>query len=635
MSTAADRPPARPPSALILRGDSRRIPLADGSVHGVVTSPPYYSLRAYDGVNPSRWPPVDYCPMPGLPPIHVEPMTCCLGLEPDVIAYVGHLSLIFREIRRVLRDDGAVWLNLGDSYAAKNLLGVPWRVALALQADQPRPRIMSNDVDRSWLAAMVDGEGSIGIRRQNSWSNGGSGQRCRDGFTPILSIGNNDRELLDHCVRITGVGRVRIKSRQTPDPRQVNPRKTHYCWRLDGNKAVDVVSEIYPFLIAKRRQAILLETLDRSNKYGRSIRGRSQLPAEEQEKREILKTLIHRCNQREPVDMPPWCVEPEWRPKMEPGWFIRSAPPWVKHGSAMPESTKDRPGTSHESLFMLTKQTHYHFDMDSVRRPHTMRPQRRPSGRPIDETPRPDGHPRQSWPTAARDEVGYDGNPAGRNLRTSDFFRDSLDSAIAWHLDRIDHLERCRRKGGLVEGEDGEIAGVMVNPEAYKGSHYAVMPCKLIEVLIKCSVPEKVCSGCGAPWERVVERETRNMSNAALAGTRIVGKGHPSSQVRDGHDIRNGPTSFTRTLGFRPTCPCPSGTPAARALLLDPFGGVGSTGVSALALGRNYLGVEPSEQYCLASHRRIARPHAPPARPPSAREPDLPLFRWAGEGEGA
>jgi DNA modification methylase len=88
-----------------------------------------------------------------------------LGNEPDPLMYVGHLVLIFREVRRVLRDDATLWLNVGDAYvtrpgngcggervsggmphrsgmdrtggalATKNLFGLPWRVALALQAD--------------------------------------------------------------------------------------------------------------------------------------------------------------------------------------------------------------------------------------------------------------------------------------------------------------------------------------------------------------------------------------------------------------------------------------------------------------------------------------------------------------------
>ena len=66
-----------------------------------------------------------------------------LGMESTPDLYVESLVGVFREVRRVLRDDGAVWLNLGDSFSgqdaagvkAKDLVGVPWRVALALQAD--------------------------------------------------------------------------------------------------------------------------------------------------------------------------------------------------------------------------------------------------------------------------------------------------------------------------------------------------------------------------------------------------------------------------------------------------------------------------------------------------------------------
>ena len=88
----------------------------------------------------------------------------CFGLEPTPELYIGHLVQVFRAVRRVLREDGTLWLNLGDSYASgnrgtrdtdkklaargmnnrprdargikpKDLLGIPWRSALALQAD--------------------------------------------------------------------------------------------------------------------------------------------------------------------------------------------------------------------------------------------------------------------------------------------------------------------------------------------------------------------------------------------------------------------------------------------------------------------------------------------------------------------
>jgi DNA modification methylase len=107
------------------------------SVDAVVTSPPYWGLRDYG--HPEQW-----------------------GNEPTVEEYVDHLRALFGELRRVLVPTGAVWLNLGDSYSNnsdgyargedfherqprvrsraravphKSLVGVPWRVALALQQD--------------------------------------------------------------------------------------------------------------------------------------------------------------------------------------------------------------------------------------------------------------------------------------------------------------------------------------------------------------------------------------------------------------------------------------------------------------------------------------------------------------------
>jgi len=84
-----------PPSITILQGDvlERLKELPDASVQCVVTSPPYYGLRNY-GIDGQ------------------------IGLEETPEEYVDKLVEVFREVRRVLRNDGTLWLNLGDSYAA-------------------------------------------------------------------------------------------------------------------------------------------------------------------------------------------------------------------------------------------------------------------------------------------------------------------------------------------------------------------------------------------------------------------------------------------------------------------------------------------------------------------------------------
>jgi DNA modification methylase len=73
--------------------------LAADTVQTVVTSPPYWSLRDYG--------------IPGQ-----------IGLEESVDAYIGHLARVFAQVRRVLRDDGTLWLNIGDSYTSG---GRTWR----------------------------------------------------------------------------------------------------------------------------------------------------------------------------------------------------------------------------------------------------------------------------------------------------------------------------------------------------------------------------------------------------------------------------------------------------------------------------------------------------------------------------
>jgi DNA modification methylase len=82
----------------LIQGNSLYLPLADKSCQTCVTSPPYYGLRSY-----------------GIGTENGE-----LGLEPTPEAYVANLVAVFREVKRVLRDDGTLWLNLGDTYATHN-----------------------------------------------------------------------------------------------------------------------------------------------------------------------------------------------------------------------------------------------------------------------------------------------------------------------------------------------------------------------------------------------------------------------------------------------------------------------------------------------------------------------------------
>jgi len=97
----------------VLLGDVRELSrgLPAGSAHCIVTSPPYYGHRAYSAAGDPRE----------------------LGREKTPQDYVDALVGCLGEAGRLLRDDGTLWLNLGDTYRQGRLLGIPWRVALALQ----------------------------------------------------------------------------------------------------------------------------------------------------------------------------------------------------------------------------------------------------------------------------------------------------------------------------------------------------------------------------------------------------------------------------------------------------------------------------------------------------------------------
>jgi DNA modification methylase len=119
-------------------GDAREV-LADlpaASVDCCVTSPPYWGLRDYS-LPPLVWGGEPNCRhrWTGGSCLRCGAWLGSLGLEPTPELYVEHLVEVMRAVRRVLKATGTLWLNLGDCYVAKQLVGIPWRVALALQCD--------------------------------------------------------------------------------------------------------------------------------------------------------------------------------------------------------------------------------------------------------------------------------------------------------------------------------------------------------------------------------------------------------------------------------------------------------------------------------------------------------------------
>jgi DNA modification methylase len=118
------------PDPLLLLGDALKVlkELPASSVDFAMTSPPYWGKREYENGG--------------------------IGLEADYRDFVKHLAAICEEVKRVLKPSGSFWLNLGDTYSDKGLVGVPWRVAFELTDKQGW--ILRNSVIWSKLKGGMD-----------------------------------------------------------------------------------------------------------------------------------------------------------------------------------------------------------------------------------------------------------------------------------------------------------------------------------------------------------------------------------------------------------------------------------------------------------------------------------------------
>lgn len=238
------------------------------------------------------------------------------------------------------------------------------------------------------------------------------------------------------------------------------------------------------------------------------------------------------------------------------GWYLRSAVVWAKP-NPMPESCRDRPTSAYEHVFLLTKRARYYYDADAVREKvgeETRRAATFRNGGPYTGN--------RSFDNDASNEKDSHGDGAqstGRNLRN------------VW----------------------------TINPEPTPEAHFATFPQKLVEPCILAGASERgCCPECGAPWERVVERD------------RIDNPGHKwGSRGDDGHSQHASHTvselTVARTTGWRPACdhdaeprPC---------TVLDPFGGSGTVAYVAAKLQRDSILCELNPEYVEIAERRLAK----------------------------
>lgn len=368
------------------------------------------------------------------------------------------------------------------------------------------------------------------------------------------------------------------------------------------------------------------------------------------------------------------------------GWWVRSKVIWFKK-NPMPESCTDRPTSSYEEIFLLTKSgkptywvnayrekgarkqpkpDYLYFDLKNdityEEEPEGFDPKAKDKdGKPLwkrenqwrghdyfydadavretfiseDHSPRTSGTIPGSERTDRHQGREFFGNPMGRNLRN------------VWEIDEDEFLQFLRWKAD----HQGELKDVWkMATQSYPQAHFATFPEKIPELCIKAGTSERGrCPQCGAPWERVVEKEyltygrVKGPEHHSVAGSMGTGwEGVPAARAEvttkgfqptcecvedwkrrcgadkdgeyhgkaikdyEGTGAENPSEVKARILagmvpkvtkGFQPTCSCPKELEPVPCMVLDPFAGTFTTGKMARDLGRSAIGIDISAEY--------------------------------------
>lgn len=551
-------------SVQILHGDCLTVlrTMPSESINCCVTSPPYWGLRDY-GVEGQ------------------------LGLERTPEEYVSKMVEVFREVRRVLRDDGTLWLNLGDSYKSnppcrvnpqsfqrdgsftggsgeishplncgnidglkpKDLVGIPWTVAKAMRDPYYSGKI-KEEKDRAWMAAMMDGEGCICGFVHDRKDDG----RTRTGIH--ITITNSSVALLDEAYRIWPVSKKEHN----------HHGEGHYGslptmrWIVHGTEnKILFLREIYPYLIAKKVQALLAYNLLVFQKNAKHY-GQTSQKEEINDKRKYLCGLISNLNKQQTVDIPEWCVEPS--SVLEPGWFLRQDIIWSKP-NPMPESVTDRCTKAHEYIFLMSKSQRYFYDAVAVKEasidPESLRPE-------------------------------------GRNPRNNDAFTQSNADSFAATRTGFSKL------AGVCYPQRNRRSVWTVSTAPFPGAHFATFPPKLIEPCILAGCPAQVCAECGAPWERIFSDRKGGIEGDWHSSRKTDGFVNTKPSGQKAWDSYIAP----QTVGFQPSCKCNT-LKTRPGVVLDPFGGSGTVGMVAENNGRNSILIELNPKYVDMAKRRTAQ----------------------------
>jgi DNA modification methylase len=234
------------------------------------------------------------------------------------------------------------------------------------------------------------------------------------------------------------------------------------------------------------------------------------------------------------------------------GWWLRQDMIWSK-AAPLPESVQDRCTKSHEYLFLLAKQPRYYFDAEAIK------------------------EPAQDWGLRDRSQskhntngFAFAGQPPHRGLTNGNAAEAGRNKRSVWHL----------------------------GPEPYAAAHFATFPTQLVEPCVLAGSPVQCCAACGAGYRRVVA-QSYTPSTRGYIGKKMERNDEAVTPMAGMRRM----DKHTTTTGWHPTCACSAGT--SRAVVLDIFGGSGTTGLVASQHGRDAILIDLSAAYLALAVQRL------------------------------
>jgi DNA modification methylase len=612
----------------ILHGDALAIlrTLPNASVHCCVTSPPYWGLRDYGTAmweggdpncdhivgeirtglgmaalgekyrgggkkvsEPKLMTAKDRCPKCGA--IRIDQQ---IGLEQSPDEYVAALVGVFREVKRVLRSDATAWINLGDGYSSKQLLMMPARVALALQADgwwlrQDNIWAKRNCMPESIRDRTTRAHEYIFMLTKSATYFYDTVAIEEDGDIPagtLAAKGSDARR------NVNGVNGRPPEYKEYTGKR--NKRSVWWMatqpfsgWAYDFENADYVDDRGIPRKVSQDCPA-----------HGRSLTPQtiSREDAECDEPKDDGSSRTSDSGFHPEIkqfgDSPPIanCKETQLQDNPsnethENTFSNRTADSLTaplqtpSHRSDIPKSLGTTLGSSRGGDSWIANE----HNIQSRKTAHG-------SGSLLCDTvsselPCRTSHTPQADAETLNDEGTIGNKNEAPQLSEHEPHSDPAQSA-------------CRKSRTKIRNASNDAKCICRISQL---SHFAVYPDELPETCIKAGTSERgCCPGCGAPWRRVVERqEILHRPNSDSI------RGHSPSANRSGNPQRGAVGCSVQHLGWRPTCRCPEHNPVP-CMVLDPFAGAFTTCLVADRLGRDAIGIELSASYCEMGRARIA-----------------------------